>query len=87
MEKLGIEPATPGLQDWWRKKQHFCGFPGLRYVFFITGTPKGSPKVEKPGIEPSTPGLQDIDLSPTPRRLLARLVELYFRRIYWISIV
>ena len=25
---------------------------------------------EKPGIEPVTPGLQDIDLSPTPRRLL-----------------
>ena len=32
-------------------------------VGFITGTPKGSPKVvfmEKPGIEPATPGLQGI---------------------------
>ena len=26
---------------------------------------------EKPGIELETPGLQDIDLSPTPRRLLS----------------
>ena len=26
---------------------------------------------EKPGIEPATPGLQDINLSPTPRRLLS----------------
>ena len=25
---------------------------------------------EKPRIEPATPGLQDIDLSPTPRRLV-----------------
>ena len=39
---------------------------GLRFVLvFITGTPKGSPKVvfkEKPGIEPATPGLQGIAL-------------------------
>ena len=52
----------------------FCGFPGYKpvpptwfkiCVGFITGTPKGSPKVfflEKPGIEPATPGLQGIAL-------------------------
>ena len=37
------------------------------YVYFMTGTPKGSTKsgfMEKPGIEPATPGLQDIGLSP-----------------------
>ena len=50
------------------------GFPGYKpvppgwfkiCVGFITGTPKGSPKVvfmEKPGIEPATPGLQGIAL-------------------------
>ena len=39
----------------------------------MTGFPEGSTEsgfMEKPGIEPSTPGLQDIDLSPTPRRLV-----------------
>ena len=50
-EKPGIEPATPGLQD----KKTFCGFPwvetstaGRVYdlcVYYMTGTPKGSPKV------------------------------------------
>ena len=52
----------------------FCGFPGCKPVLpgwfkicvgFITGTPKGSPKVvfmEKPGIEPATTGLQGIAL-------------------------
>ena len=33
---------------------------------------------EKPGIEPATPGLQDIGLSPTPRRLLLRLIVCHF---------
>ena len=50
MEKPGIEPASPGLQG----KESFCGFPGNKPVLpgwfkicvcFITGTPKGSPKV------------------------------------------
>ena len=56
----------------------FCGFPwvetstaGRVYdlcVYYMTGAPKGSPKVvlcgfmEKPGIEPATPGLQGIAL-------------------------
>ena len=31
-----------------------------------------SGRLEKPGIEPATPGLQDIDLSPSPQRLLNR---------------
>ena len=56
------------------KKKTFCGFPGYKPVLpgwfkicvgFITGTPKGSPKVvfmEKPGIEPAIPGLQGIAL-------------------------
>ena len=33
---------------------------------------------EKPGIEPATPGLQGIGLSPTPRRLYAKLHRLHF---------
>ena len=50
MEKPGIEPAIPGLQG----KKTFCGFPGYKpvppgwfkiCVGFITGAPKGSPKV------------------------------------------
>ena len=53
----------------------FCGFPGYKpvppswfkiCVGFITGTPKGSPKVvfmEKLGIQPATPGLQGIALT------------------------
>ena len=52
MEKLGIELATPGLQD----KKSFCGFSmgshqywaGRVYdmcVYYMTGAPKGSPKV------------------------------------------
>ena len=58
-------------------QKNFCGFPGYKpvppgwlkiCVGFITGTPKGSPKLfffmEKPEIEPATPGLQDIGLSP-----------------------
>ena len=32
---------------------------------------------EKPGIEPATPGLQDIGLSPTPRRLLVKGVNMH----------
>ena len=67
MEKPGIEPATPGLQGialihYTMVGFSFCGFPGYKpvppgwfkiCVGFITGTPKGSPKVvfmEKPGI-------------------------------------
>ena len=50
MEKPGIEPAIPGLQG----KKTFCCFPGYKpvppgwfkiCVGFITGAPKGSPKV------------------------------------------
>ena len=33
---------------------------------------------EKPGIEPATPGLQDIGLSPTPRRLHAKIQTVSF---------
>ena len=53
-EKPGIEPATPGLQDIGLSPTPFCGFPGYKpvplgwfkiNVGFITGTPKGSPKV------------------------------------------
>ena len=50
---------------------------GLRLcVGFMSGTPKGSPKVvlwrsRESSLQPlvATPGLQDIGLSPTPRRL------------------
>ena len=54
MMKPEIEPVTPGLQDIGLSPTPFCGFPGfnqfcwvgLRFVLvFITGTPKGSPKV------------------------------------------
>ena len=79
-EKLGIKPATPGLQDKGLSPTPFCGFSmgsnqywaGRVYdlcVYFMMGTPKVSTKrgfMEKPGIEPTTPGLQDIGLSPTP---------------------
>ena len=53
-ERPGIEPATPGLQDIDLSPTPFCGFPGNKpvppgwfkiCVGFITGTPKGSPKV------------------------------------------
>ena len=81
-EKLGIEPATPGLQDIGLSPTPFCGFSmgrnqywaGRVYdlcVYYMTGTPEGSTEsgfMEKPGIEPATPGLQDIGLSHTPRR-------------------
>ena len=61
VEKPGIEPTTHGLQDIGLsptpRRLHctiFCGFPGYKpvppgwfkiCVCFITGTPKGSPKV------------------------------------------
>ena len=61
MEKPGIESATPGLQGialipytTAAEVETFCGFPGYKPVLpgwfkicvgFITGTPKGSPKV------------------------------------------
>ena len=61
MEKLGIEPATPGLQGialihyTTGASQTFCGFPwvetstaGRVYdlsVYYMTGAPEGSPKV------------------------------------------
>ena len=42
---------------------------------------------EKPGIEPATPGLQDIGLSPTPRRLKAKLIKLFiFHCVSFIAI-
>ena len=75
MEKPEIEPANPDLQG--IALIHYTFFVaflgiyqfrlvGLRSVLvFITGIPKGSPKVvfkEKPGIGPATPGLQGIVL-------------------------
>ena len=80
MEKPGIEPATPGLQDIGLSptRKFFCGFPGYKpvppgwfqiCVGLMSGTPKGSTEsgfMEKPGIEPATPGLQGIGLSSTP---------------------
>ena len=65
-EKLGIEPATPGLQD---KTKTFCGFSMDRNQYWagrvhdlcfyhMTGTPEGSTEsgfMEKPGIEPAIP--------------------------------
>ena len=42
-------------------------------VYYMTGTPEGSTEsgfMERPGIEPATPGLLDIDLFPTPPRLI-----------------
>ena len=61
MEKPGIEPATPGVQDiglshtlQWLLKKTFCSLSGYKpslgfaydlCVHFMMGTPKGSPKV------------------------------------------
>ena len=43
--------------------QYWAGRVYDLYVYFMTGTPKGSTEsgfMEKPGIEPATTGLQDI---------------------------
>ena len=81
MEKLGIEPATPGLQGIGLSPTPFCGFlginqfrrVGLRFVywFYVGNTQRLSESgfIKKPGIVPATPGLHETGFSSTPRRL------------------
>ena len=89
-EKPGIEPSTPGLQDIGLSPtpffvaflgiNQFCRV-GLRFVLvFITGTPKGSPKVvlwrsRESNLRPLV--YKAWRLSPTPRRLTP---ERYFQQ-------
>ena len=87
-EKKGTEPATPGLQGKFFLVA-FLGinqFPqiGLRLcVGFMTGTLKGSPKVEKLGVEPAFPSLQNIGIPYTKNLFMAFLGINQFR---WVSL-
>ena len=81
LQSIGLS-STPWGLDPWASKSLFLAFldinelrwVGLRCVcWFIDGNTQSfteSHFMEKAVIEPATLGLQDIDLSPTPRRLL-----------------